>query len=115
MTRLYFYMSHQQGAITKRLMTYPRKYILGRSLDKKRKFEEVLRTFWNSYNIDVWKLKANFNSFIGSEIKAFIDYIPAIVIFMKKEFTKTKERDKIVKGLNYWSNIVPFLQITKNR
>ena len=61
----------------------------------------------------MWKLKANFNSFIGSEIKAFIDNIPAIVKFLKNEFTKTKERDNIVEGLEIWSKIVPFLQITK--
>ena len=103
-------MFHLRGAITKRLMTYMQKYIIGRSLHKRNKLEEeVFKTFWNSYNIDVWKLEANFNSFIGSEIKAFIDYIPAIVIFMKKEFTKTKDRDNIVEGLNYWSNIVSFL------
>ena len=84
---LRFDMFHLRGAITKRLMTYLRKYILGRSLNKRKKLEEeVLKTFWNSYNIDVWKLKANFNSFIGSEIKAFIDGIPAIVKFMKNEF-----------------------------
>ena len=107
-------MFHLRGAITKRLMTYLRKYILGRSLNKRKKLEEeVLKTFWNSYNIDVWKLKANFNSFIGSEIKAFIDDIPTIVKFMKNEFTKTKERDNIVEGLESWSKIVPFLQITK--
>ena len=109
-----FDMFHLRGAITKRLMTYLRKYILGRSLNKRKKLEEeVLKTFWNSYNIDVWKLKANFNSFIGSEIKAFIDNIPAIVKFLKNEFTKTKERDNIVEGLEIWSKIVPFLQITK--
>ena len=109
-----FDMFHLRGAITKRLMTYLRKYILGRSLNKRKKLEEeVLKTFWNSYNIDVWKLKANFNSFIGSEIKAFIDDIPTIVKFMKNEFTKTKERDNIVEGLESWSKIVPFLQITK--
>ena len=61
----------------------------------------------------MWKLKANFNSFIGSEIKAFIDDIPTIVKFMKNEFTKTKERGNIVEGLESWSKIVPFLQITK--
>ena len=93
-------------------MTYLRKYILGRSLDKKRKFEEVLHTFWNSYNIDVWKLNANFNSFIGSEIKAFIDHILKIVEFIKNEFVTTNQRDNIVEGLDMWSKIVPFLQIT---
>ena len=109
---IHFDMFHLQGATTKRLMTYLRKYILGRSLDKKRKFEEVLHTFWNSYNIDVWKLNANFNSFIGSEIKAFIDHIPKIVEFIKNEFVTTNQRDNIVEGLDMWSKIVPFLQIT---
>ena len=89
------------------------KYILGRSLDKKRKFEEVLHIFWNSYNIDVWKLNANFNSFIGSKIKAFIDHIPKIVELLKNEFVTTNQTDNIVEGLDMWSKTVPFLQITK--
>ena len=110
---LRFDMFHLRGAITKRLMTHLRKYILGRSLKKRKKFEEVLKPFWNSYNIDVWKLNAHFNSFIGSEIKAFIDNIPAIVEFLKKELSNTKQKENIVKGLEIWSKIVPFLQITK--
>ena len=60
----------------------------------------------------MWKLNANFNSFIGSEIKAFIDHIPKIVEFIKNEFFTTNQRDNIVEGLDMWSKIVPFLQIT---
>ena len=77
-------MFHLQDEITKRLMTYLQKYILGRSFDKKRKFEEVPHIFWNSYNIDVWRLHENFNYFIGSKIKAFIDHIPKIDEFLEK-------------------------------
>ena len=109
---LHFDMFHLRGAITKRLMTYLRKYILGRSLKKRNLFEEVLTTFWNSYNIDVWKLNTNFNSFIGSEIKTFIDNIPTIVEFLNNEFSNTKQKDHIIKGLEIWSKIVTFLQIT---
>ena len=75
-----------------------------------RKFKEVLHTFWNSYNIDVWKLNANFNSFIGSKIKLFIDHIPKIVEFIKNKFVTTNQRDDCVEGLDMWSKIVPKLQ-----
>ena len=67
-----FDMFHLRGAITKRLMTYLRKYILGRSLHKRKKLEEeVLKTFWNSYNIDVWKLNVMFLFSVYQLIKDF--------------------------------------------
>lgn len=56
----------------------------------------------------MWELKSNFDLF---KTKAFIDNIPQIVGFMEKEFSKTKQRDNIKKGLEIWSSIVLFIQI----
>ena len=65
-------------------MTYLQTYILGRSLSKKKQFKRLLEQFWNPYNVDVWKVNACFNSFVGGKIKLFIDNIPLIIEFMKK-------------------------------
>ena len=93
-------------------MTYLQTYILGRSLSKKKQFKRLLEQFWNPYNVDVWKVNACFNSFVGGKIKLFIDNIPLIIKVMKKEFASTGQILGIVKGLNIWHNIVPFLGIT---
>ena len=68
-------MFHLRSAVTKILMNYQQKYILGRSLLKKNTFERLLEQFWNPYNVDFWKVKACFNSLVGGEIRQYtIDY-----------------------------------------
>ena len=73
-------------------MMYLRRYILGRYLLKKKKFEKLLEKFWSPFNVDVWKLNACFNSFVGGEIKISIKNIPLIIGFMKKEFAVTENK-----------------------
>ena len=51
--KLCFDVIYLRSAITKRLMNYLQKYILGRSLLKKKKFENILEQFWKLYNLDV--------------------------------------------------------------
>ena len=103
----HFDMFHLQGAITKRLMTCLWKYILGRSLDTKRIFETVIHTFWNSYNVDVWKLNINFNSFIGSKIKAFIGHIPKIVESIKTNSLQQTRGTTLLKGWTCGQRLCP--------
>lgn len=65
-----FDIFHLRSAITKRLMTYVRKFILSQTCQVMKTFEsQVLTKIWKSYHILVWTLNKQFNSFTGEEVK----------------------------------------------
>ena len=61
----------------------------------------------------MWKLNKDFSSFIGSEVKAFIDNIPKIVSFLHEKFISTERLGSLIKGLQIWPDLVSFLNLTK--
>ena len=109
-----FDVFHMTCAITKRLMCCVREFILKQSCDLMDEFNtNIIGSFWGAYNVQVWKLNKDFSSFIGSEVKAFIDHIPKIVSFLHEKFISTERLGSLIKGLQIWPDLVSFLNITK--
>ena len=85
-----FDVFHLRSAITKRLMSCLREFILKQSCDLMDRFyNEVLNKFWEDYNIDVWKLNKSFSSFVGEELNAFIKGTSLITAFLDENCAPT--------------------------
>ena len=54
-----------------------------------------------------------FSSFIGSEVKAFINNIPKIVSFLKNKFLSIECLGSLIEGMEIWPSLVTFLSTTK--
>ena len=108
-----FDVFHMTCAITKRLMCCLREFILKQSCDTMDMFNNIIGSFWGAYNVQVWKLNKDFSSFIGSEVKAFINNIPKIVSFLKNKFLSTEYLCLLIEGMEIWPSLVSFLSITK--
>ena len=108
-----FDVFHLRSAITKKLMSYLRNFILSQTCEIMKKFQtQVLSTFWKPYHILVWKLNKKFNRFNGEEIKAFVYNIPKVDHFLKSTFEMTDHLEIMCKSLNLWLEITPFLHKT---
>ena len=109
-----FDVFHMTCAITKRLMCCLREFILKQSCDIMDMFNtDIIGSFWGAYNVQVWKLNKGFSSFIGSEVKAFINNIPKIVSFLKNKFLTTECLGSLIEGMEIWPSLVRFLSTTK--
>ena len=73
----------------------------------------IIGSFWGAYNVQVWKLNKDFSSFIGSEVKAFVNNIPKIVSFLQNKFLSTEYLGSLIEGMEIWPSLVRFLSITK--
>ena len=73
----------------------------------------IIGSFWGAYNVQVWKLNKDFSSFIGSEVKAFINNIPKIVSFLKNKFLTAECLGSLIEGMEIWPSLVRFLSTTK--
>ena len=109
-----FDVFHMTCAITKRLMCCLREFILKQSCDIMDMFNSnIIGSFWGAYNVQVWKLNKGFSSFIGSEVKAFINNIPKIVSFLKNKLLTTEYLGSLIEGMEIWPSLVRFLSTTK--
>ena len=109
-----FDVFHMTCAITKRLMCRLREFMLKQSCDVMDMFNtDIIGSFWGAYNVQVWKLNKDFSSFIGSEVKAFINNIPKIVSFLKNKFLTTECLGSLIEGMEIWPCLVTFLSTTK--
>ena len=61
----------------------------------------------------MWKLNRKFTSFVGAEIKAFIDNIPKVIAFVEKNCAMTDYLRNLLTGLNSWTKLSKFLNISK--
>ena len=107
---------HLKCAVTRRLMTYLRRFILNQSDKLIEDFSsKVLRTFWNDYHIYVWKNKKNFASFLGNEIALFVAHSEKIRTFMEENLILNDNIKDIIEGLSLWVSIFKFLAISHLR
>ena len=101
---------HLMAAVTKKIMSYLRKYILKQSCELIDKFSaKILSLFWCEYHLFVWNLNKQFNSFTGKEFKAFNNNIPQIIEFMYSNFQENEHLTNICHGMDSWYKIFPFL------
>ena len=110
---LRFDVFHLTQAISKRLMTALRTFIFKQSCEVMDRFvNEVLKTFWCSYNLDVWTQNKVFSSFIGREIRLFITNIQLITEFLEENFNSHEYLDSIITGLKLWVKLCTFIHLT---
>ena len=76
------------------------------------RFVKILSNFWGSYNLDAWTQNKEFSSFIGLEIRQFIDNIPLVTAFLVDKFKSNEYVDSIITGLNLWVDLCKFTHIT---
>ena len=94
-----FDVFHLRCSITRRLMTYLRKYILTTTTAFMGKFSKVLSIFWSGYNVWVWEMNRPFTLFIGSELLAFIKNTDKITEFLMGNFCETDTLNDLCDGL----------------
>ena len=74
---------------------------------------DVLENIQGDYNIDVQKLKTIY-SFVGAEIKSFIDKISKVIPFLKVNCVSTEFMDDFVEGLSICTQLFILIKITKS-
>ena len=76
---------HLKCAITRRLMTCLRNYILRQTEDIINKFNIILKTYCNDYHLYVWNNHKNFASFLGNEIGLFVGNTEEVMLQFSTE------------------------------
>ena len=110
---LRFDVFHLRCAITRRLMSFLWKFLMMHNVELIMDFSAtILSTFWSNHNVLVWNLNKNFQSFVGTELLAFITNIPIILHFLKSNFHSTTTLKDLCNGLQLWQKITPFLVIS---
>lgn len=108
-----FDVFHLRCSITRRLMSYLRKFLMSMTTDLMEMFSNLLRTFWSEYNVLVWNMNQPFSCFIGMELLAFINNSDILVSFLKSNFCETDTLKDLCDELMVWKDISPFLVITE--
>lgn len=107
-------MFHLCSAVTRRLMTYLRTFMLSQTFEVTNNFStHILSKFWGEYQVLVWNLNKQFTSFIGSDINNFIINIPQVLDFIDTHFEDTDHLDNLCTSLGIWYQINPFLNKMK--
>ena len=104
---------HLKCAITRKLMTFLREFILNQSESIIKDFsKQVLRTIWNDYHLYVWTNEKKFSSFLGNELALFVATIDGILDFLKSNFIEASTILDICQALSLWKKIFKFLGVT---
>ena len=104
---------HMKCAVTRKIMTHLRLFLLEQSTEVIDDFiSKVLRKFWNDFHLYVWKNKKKFASFLGNEIALFVAATNDIIKFLQDTLVSTQEVEDIIKCLTLWSKIFKFLGIS---
>ena len=107
-----FDVFHLRCAITRRLMSTLRKFIICQKVEVVQKFsDKILSTFWNKYKVLIWNLNKPFACFLGTELLAFIRNIVKIETFLRDTFLPTPRLNALCDSLILWHKITPFLVI----
>ena len=76
-----------------------------------KRFALLLLNAWGPYTVSLWVLNKSLSGLTGNEIKAFIEYVPTVVNFLRCSFEITERVESTCQGLEIWAKIVPFLHI----
>ena len=104
---------HLRCAITRRILSHLRKFILVSSNDIIDKFTKVLECFWSEHCVLVFIMMKPLSSLQGSECLNFIKNSKKIIEFMEDTFEETDVMKNLCKVIHLWERITPFLVITE--
>ena len=85
------------------------------SCDFQTKFCNVLASFWDEFQLLVWKTNKDVSIFKGDHFKKFVVNCPKIAKLMRDNLVMTKDIKHLCKGLELWFEIESFLKISKVR
>ena len=85
------------------------------SCDFQTKFCNVLTSFWDEFQLLVWKTDKEFSIFKGDHFKKFVVNCPKIAKLMRDNLVMTKDIKHLCKVLELWCDIESFLKISKVR
>ena len=106
-------MFHLKCAVTRRLMSNLRDFILQQSSEIINSFgKTVLQSFWNDFHWYVWKNKKSFASFLGNELALFVGNVDKVTAFIDAKFIPTTRTTDICNGLKLWRQLFRFMGIT---
>ena len=113
--RIRFDALHMKCAITRKLMTYMRRFMLGRSQEMQDDLQEIFlkKGFWNRYNASVWRMDKAFSILNGNELKTFIQHIPVMNVFLRSSFPQERHITHLSSALDIWHGVQGFLHTTK--
>ena len=93
-------------------MTYTRDFVQMLSCDFQIKFYNVLSSFWDEFQLLVWKCNKDFSIFKGAQIKKFVTSCPKVAKLMRDNLVMTEDIEFLCKGLELWCDIESFLKIS---
>ena len=108
-----FDVCHVRCAITRKLMTHLRTFMMTTTPELMEMFSCLIHTFWSEFNVLIWNMDRPFTSFLGTELLQFIRNSQLIIDFLKKHFSETETLQDLCDGLELWNKISPFLVIGK--
>ena len=109
---LRFDVFHLRCAVTRRIMSCLRAYMMKQTTDIMSTFSDLLLTFWSEYNVLIWNINKPFASMTGSKLLSFIEHTPQIIDFLTSNFVATDTLNNLCDSLQLWTEITPFLVIT---
>ena len=81
---LRFDIFHLRCAITRRLLSYLQRFVLGTTPALIDEFSDILLKFWSEYSVLLFNMNKTFQSFKGDELLSFIINTKTIVEWFKK-------------------------------
>ena len=82
------------------------------SCDFQTKFCNVLSSFWDEFQLLVWKSNKDFSILKGAQIKKFVTNSPKVAKLMGDNLVMTDDIEYLCKGLELWFDIESFLKIS---
>ena len=83
------------------------------SCDFHTKFHNVLASFWDEFQLLVWKCNKDFSIFKGVQIAKFVTNCPEVAKLMRDNLVMTEDIECLCKGLELWCDIESFLKLSK--
>ena len=107
-----FDVFHMLCAITRRMMSCTREYVLKQDPKIIEKFStELLGNVWqSSFLVFCWNNNFNFTRFQGTELNQFVQSAPEIVLFLRTNLGKTSKLDDLCDGLVILKRLSKFVR-----
>ena len=111
--KIRFDIFHLRCAITRRVLSQLRKFIMLSSQEIIDKFTTLLQSFWSEHCVLIMIMMKPLSNLQGRECLNFIKNTDKIIKFMEDTFERTETMINLCKVMELWSDITPFLVITK--
>ena len=112
-SRIRYDTFHMICQVTRRMMSYLRRFINTQMYSMKNKFYAMLKEKMGKHNTRIWIRNKPFGTYDGEDIRQFINSIPTIVNWIMNNFIPSKHNMAMVESLSLWKKISEFLRKCK--